>query len=1469
MATTRSYLDYLNDKVDISPANSQEELDASQLIESIMQEHGLDTSLQEFAAPAAPELPRAILLVIMVIGMVLSGILGSVVGLVGLALVLVPSILLGLRFGGRDLISGIGTRARSQNVIGVHRASGPLVVKGNRPIVIVAHYDSPNEGLLFQPQLARWQPLLMRSSLWCGISVAFCSLIQVIAIIPASIRHVFWVLGMLAALPLLLVGIAGIYGRFASCTTGANDNKASVAAMLGVLDKLRPADDEAKAWAAAHPHSEGVGEGPSAPLEEELEVESDEEASERAFASLDELPADRGGEDVTSTAPSPADSTAAEGLHPATAAFTPQVIPAPEPEGPKSVRRGARLIEELQILPESCQIVYQKPPVPQVVLPDLPEIDVDGALPGVSPSASGSTSEMGETSSGAGARPEPGATMPEFMARANARISESSLEEESSADPAKAAEGGSTQGSSTDDALIADFEVIDPDAPSRPAELLASVKSALSHVRELIPRGERQAPKIERGEELASGQPGEQPVVQVADGQGTEADEKGESLQPEDPSQTVATPAVTYEDEEALLAEVHARAAGDTVPSVSLDAAGPKDAPGITDGPSSDPQGAADEEERVLVAVDAEGEEADSESELADARDEEPLPYDGPMASQFETPSVHDVEPRKVDPASVPSINDAYLDNAAIFMRLKAVPNPAIAPVPEPNFAHEQDSQLEPQVGGQSLRREDASADLQPGFAADGADGSEAVQEGTALEGAPRSQDEQAEELVPEEGAQPDSEAVPVPVTDGGPATEEAWVDGPRAESATAEVTEGDVEGEDEPPCDSQQFDGEDLREGSAGAGEPDQQAEVSEAGASRGEADALDDGAAFEDEAEPLVQDVAEPGQATLPDGTRPAGAGAETLEQEPAKDEAPLPRFSLFAPLRDDYIMDAEFERLPEDGPTPGADELGQTMAQPVVADGSDEPTLVTMPVAEDDVEERPIEREEPEASTEVAPDSDEEMPVEGGEPSAAEPLDEAEPEDDRPERAVGYVLGEEPAEVDQSELTLDARPFVSAEDVRVTESSATGDPAQELDPNATVIAPNLSFMEDEEPSEEELASKDVSGLDTYAMDGTEPRPAEPRRPEPTAVDDPNWGKSEFTPQPGNIARRVVLFDLPDPSEATPDPLAPEEPSPTPAPRGIDEGRARPSAADLSYTRGEREPLGVVGEGALRSESPRPRGGSHQARPMGKKRFNIFGRHKDQTEDSDSLSSWLGVDEDFDAKKSGCEIGSWDNFSDAKQGRPRDGWKGGATSRFDLRLVEDEPAGSEEGASQASAEGYTLGGEEPQAMEPREGIGMEELREAITSMGDDELLAHDVWFVALGASGLDHAGAKRFMAEHRKDIRGAFVVNLDSIGAGRLSVLTSEGATSPRRADRRMVRLLSKIADDLHVGLEKVRFDWADTDATLAMQSSMRAATIMGVSEDGVPALSHTADDVPENLDAAQVVDVAELVAELIRRA
>ena len=83
--------------------------------------------------------------------------------------------------------------------------------------------------------------------------------------------------------------------------------------------------------------------------------------------------------------------------------------------------------------------------------------------------------------------------------------------------------------------------------------------------------------------------------------------------------------------------------------------------------------------------------------------------------------------------------------------------------------------------------------------------------------------------------------------------------------------------------------------------------------------------------------------------------------------------------------------------------------------------------------------------------------------------------------------------------------------------------------------------------------------------------------------------------------------------------------------------------------------------------------------------------------------MSDWLGVEDDYDAKKSGRGIGSWDNFEDDD-----DGWKGGATSS--------------------------------------DGASAEDMLSAVASMGDDELLGHDIWFVATGASDCDGAGMRRF---------------------------------------------------------------------------------------------------------------------------
>ena len=163
---------------------------------------------------------------------------------------------------------------------------------------------------------------------------------------------------------------------------------------------------------------------------------------------------------------------------------------------------------------------------------------------------------------------------------------------------------------------------------------------------------------------------------------------------------------------------------------------------------------------------------------------------------------------------------------------------------------------------------------------------------------------------------------------------------------------------------------------------------------------------------------------------------------------------------------------------------------------------------------------------------------------------------------------------------------------------------------------------------------------------------------------------------------------------------------------------------------------------------------------------------------------------------------------------------------------------------------------------------IDEEDLQDAMLELGDEFLMAHDIWFVATGASSLDHAGIKAFVEAHKRDVRGSFVINLESVGAGALTVLTQEGLRNPRKADRRLVRMLTDIAQDLHISLDSLAYNWDETESASTMRSRLRSVSIMGLDDNNLPAYSHTLNDMPENVDPSQVSSVVRLVTELIRR-
>ena len=510
------------------------------------------------------------------------------------------------------------------------------------------------------------------------------------------------------------------------------------------------------------------------------------------------------------------------------------------------------------------------------------------------------------------------------------------------------------------------------------------------------------------------------------------------------------------------------------------------------------------------------------------------------------------------------------------------------------------------------------------------------------------------------------------------------------------------------------------------------------------------------------------------------------ELVEEIPlpaASEEQPLvltgeEDFEEIIPTDDMEIVEADFELI-EDEPLP-LDEVDQPAEE-------SEDGIATEDVAQHEADE--VEEEQ------VLPAPDETVSVD-----MAQVMDEQEDNVEQGNNDVPLTDGSEGTTVESTQV------FVPAEEI-----SAGGTQAIPAQPQGTQAMPVQHQGTQAMPAQ-------VETVDSLMAQIT-PAPAPAPRPQrqlnipsldsiPASPAVPSTQIPPVTPtvRANPMANRSSLFDLPDPSAKPVDPF-----SSIPAPVDMDQPVAAKPTFTVIDSTDVVSPVSQQQFETIHAATPAP------ATPV-KKRRGLFGRKK---KEETSMSDWLGVDEDFDAKRSGRDIGSWDNFEGD------DGWKGGAAGE-----------GSED-----------------------------ELRQAVTSLGDDELLGHDIWFVATGAAENDNAGMKAFLDEHRDKLRGVFIINLKCVGAGQLSMITTEGEHRTLKADKRITGLFSRVASDFHRPLASVEMPYVDTDAHAAMERSLRAMTLAGV-EGSSFACAYTEQDHPINLNADNVNYAADLVTEVIRR-
>ena len=255
----------------------------------------------------------------------------------------------------------------------------------------------------------------------------------------------------------------------------------------------------------------------------------------------------------------------------------------------------------------------------------------------------------------------------------------------------------------------------------------------------------------------------------------------------------------------------------------------------------------------------------------------------------------------------------------------------------------------------------------------------------------------------------------------------------------------------------------------------------------------------------------------------------------------------------------------------------------------------------------------------------------------------------------------------------------------------------------------------------------------------------------------------------------------------------------------------------------------------------------------------FSRFRRNK-QEDLAETPQEWLDVDDDFDARTVGRERGGWESFREDYPEDRQDGargerrWEGGAFSRVRLGRVN------------------TLSGEDTDADLPAEPIEVEEDRQIAEEIEQiyhfrNPLYNTEIWFVALGSEGRAHDGAKAFLAEHADDLRGAMVIEVESLGAGELCTASAEGSVKQIAASSRVKRYTRAASTATGIVPGTVDLTGADSAASIIQSAGYQAMHLLGV-EDGRPALKGSPDDILENIDDLLLDDNVNFLMELLKK-
>ena len=129
------------------------------------------------------------------------------------------------------------------------------------------------------------------------------------------------------------------------------------------------------------------------------------------------------------------------------------------------------------------------------------------------------------------------------------------------------------------------------------------------------------------------------------------------------------------------------------------------------------------------------------------------------------------------------------------------------------------------------------------------------------------------------------------------------------------------------------------------------------------------------------------------------------------------------------------------------------------------------------------------------------------------------------------------------------------------------------------------------------------------------------------------------------------------------------------------------------------------------------------------------------------------------------------------------------------------------------------------------------------------------------------EHDGARALIEEHRDDLRGSMIIEIESLGVGELAVASEEGRIKKMKASSRVKRFTRQATAATGIQPGTVKLTGCDSITTTVQKAGFQAMHLLGV-EDGKPALKGSADDVIENIDEMLLDENVNFLLELVKR-